>query len=132
MFIEEAIVVLRTSPDQATVFSVDGFVQDFVTFIEQGNVVETGFTEEVINMKTMVFGDIAHILVLYESSIPGKRPPTPGVDSFQLIKRGERWWIASVTNEKPTAAWPMIRSSGAIPTSRTASWRAGRSRISIR
>lgn len=107
MFIEEAIVVLRTSPDGSTVFSVDGFVQDFVTFIEEGNVTETGFTEDVIKMNTMTFGDIAHVLVLFESSIPGKRPPTPGVDSFQLIRRDGRWWIASVTNERPAEGRPI-------------------------
>ena len=107
MFIEEAVVVLRTSRDQTTVFSVEGFVEDFVTFIEQANVAETGFTEEIITMKTMVFGDIAHSLVLFESSIPGGRPPSPGVDSFQLIRREGRWWIASVTNERPTAERPI-------------------------
>ena len=107
MFIPEAVVVLRTSKEHATVFSVEGFVQDFITFIEHDEVMKTGFTEEVIKMKTMVFGDIAHLLVLYESSIPQKRPPTPGVDSFQLIRRDGRWWIASVINEKPTEAWPI-------------------------
>ena len=71
------------------------------------SVPDPGFTEEVIKMNTMAFGDIAHVLVLYESSIPGKRPPTPGVDSFQLIRRDGRWWIASVTNEKPTPEWPI-------------------------
>ncbi len=107
MFIPEAVVVLRTSVDQSTVFSLEGFVQDFVTFIEQGDVAATGFKEEVIKMNTMVFGDIAHVLVLYESSIPGKRPPTPGVDSFQLIQKDSRWWVVSVTNEKPTAERPI-------------------------
>jgi hypothetical protein len=107
VFIDEAVVVLRTSPTASTVFSLDGFVQDFVDFIERDNVEATGFTERVVAVESMVFRDIAHVLVLYESSIPGRRPPTPGVDSFELIKRDGRWKIVSVINDLPNAAHPV-------------------------
>lgn len=102
LFIPEALVVLRTSRDGSTVFSVDGFVEDFVTFIEQSDVESTGFTERILDMQTFEWGDIAHVLVLFDSDIPGDgREPRAGVDSFQLIKRDGRWWIASITNERP-------------------------------
>ena len=108
LFIPEAVVVLRTSRDGSTVFSVDGFVQDFVTFIEQANVEQTGFTERILDMRTFVWGDIAHVLVLFDSDIPGDgRDPRAGVDSFQLIKRDGRWRIASITNERPSADRPL-------------------------
>jgi hypothetical protein len=107
VFIDEAVVVLRTSPTASTVFTLDGFVQDFVNFIERDNVEATGFTERVVAVESMVFRDIAHVLVLYESSIPGRRPPTPGVDSFELIKRDGRWKIVSVINDLPNAAHPV-------------------------
>jgi hypothetical protein len=56
----------------------------------------------------MEFGDMAHVLVLYEASIPGsERPPRQGVDSFQLIKTADRWWIVSITNEIPTIDSPI-------------------------
>jgi hypothetical protein len=108
LFIDEAVVVLRTSPDASTVFSLNGFVEDFVRFIERDNVERTGFVESIIRKKTLVFGDIAHILVLYEASIPGwDRPPQQGVDSFQLIRKDDRWKIVSIINEIPTPDRPV-------------------------
>lgn len=108
LFIPEALVVLRTSRDGSTVFSVDGFVEDFVTFIEQSDVESTGFTERILDMQTFEWGDIAHVLVLFDSDIPGDgREPRAGVDSFQLIKRDGRWWIASITNERPATDRPL-------------------------
>jgi hypothetical protein len=38
LFIDEAVIVLRTTRTATTVFSVDGFVNDFVTFIERASV----------------------------------------------------------------------------------------------
>ncbi len=108
MFIDEGIVVLRTSREETTVFSVDGFVADFVRFIEGSNVIKTGFVEKILRTKPMVLGDIAHVLVLYEAWIPGgERPPQQGVDSFQLIRKEGRWWIVSITNEIPTPERPV-------------------------
>jgi hypothetical protein len=108
LFIPEALVVLRTSRDGSTVFSVDGFVEDFVTFIEQSDVESTGFTERILDTQTFEWGDIAHVLVLFDSDIPGDgREPRAGVDSFQLIKRDGRWWIASITNERPATDRPL-------------------------
>ena len=102
LFLDEAIVVLRTTRSESTQFTLEGFVQDFVNFIERSNVRQTGFVEEIIRMKSTVFRDIAHVWVLYEAQIPGReRPPTQGVDSFQLIKQDGRWWIVSVTNDLP-------------------------------
>ena len=107
-FLPQAIVVLRTSRDSTTVFTLEGFVQDFVNFIERANVRETGFRERVVKTQATVFGDMAHVLVLYEAHITGSaRPPQQGVDSFQLIRREGRWWIVSVTNEIPTPDRPV-------------------------
>ena len=108
LFIDKAIVVLRTSREDSTVFTLQGFVDDFVSFIERAKVIETGFKEEIKRMKTMVFGDIATVLVLYEASIPGrKRPPQQGVDSFSLIKKDGSWKIVSIINEIPTPNRPV-------------------------
>jgi hypothetical protein len=108
LFIPEGTVVLRTSRTETTVFSVEGFVQDFVTFIERAKVEESGFVERIVHTHGTVFGDMANIWVLYEAHIPGSaRPPQRGVDSFQLIKKDERWWIVSITNEVPTPDRPV-------------------------
>jgi hypothetical protein len=108
MFIPEAVVVLRTSREATTVFSVEGFVDDFVNFVENSPAGDRGFTEEILAMHSMVFGDMANVLVLYEAQITGSsRPPTQGVDNFSLIKKDGRWWIVAITNELPTPDRPI-------------------------
>jgi len=108
LFIKDAVIVLRTKRDETTIFSVDGFVDDFIQFIDRAQAKKTGFTEKIIRKKTVIMGDMAHILVLYEAHIPGStNPPQRGVDSFSLIKKDNRWWIISVTNEIPTLDVPV-------------------------
>ena len=103
LFLEDAVIVLRTGREATSVFDVEGFVGDFVSFIENANVKESGFAEKIVRTQPMVFGDIAHVLVLYTAEIPGSgRGPQYGVDSFQLVRKDGRWWIASVVNEIPT------------------------------
>jgi hypothetical protein len=102
LFIEDAIIVLRTSRDSCTRFTVDGFINDFKKFAAEERIQINGFSEKIIRVKKTVFGDIAHFLVLYEASIPGTDfKPQQGVDSFQLIKSDSTWRILSITNEIP-------------------------------
>ena len=105
LFLPEAVVVLRTSRTENTVFSVDGWIQDFVHFIETSRVESTGFSEKIVRTHATVFGDIAQIWVLYEAGVPGTdRPPQQGVDGFHLVRHGGRWLIASIVNELPILA----------------------------
>ncbi len=108
LFIEEAVIVLRTSRESTTAFSVDGFIEDFQNFIARAKVEETGFTEHIVRLKPMVFGDMAQVLVLYEASIPGVSPaPQQGVDNFLLIRQDGRWRIVAITNELPGPDRPL-------------------------
>ena len=103
LFIDEAVIVLRTSRDSCTVFSLEGFIDDFVNFAEHPDVNAAGFSETILKMNTLEFGNMANILVLYEAHVTGsERPPQKGVDNFSLIKKNGRWLIISVTNEIPT------------------------------
>lgn len=99
-FIPEALVVMRMGEHETAVLNVQGWIDDFVSFIETRDVMATGFSETIIKMKTTQMGDIAHVLVLYESHLPG-HPRRQGVDSFQLIRKDGRWWILSIANELP-------------------------------
>ena len=116
LFLKEAVIVLRTSRTALTAFTVDGFIKDFVDFYErpftrgEATVVpkESGFTEKVVRTKVWEFGDMAHVLVLYESQITGfSGPPQRGVDSWLLVRRDGRWLIAAATNEIVTPARPV-------------------------
>ncbi|MCO6512100.1 MAG: hypothetical protein J5I65_15045 [Aridibacter famidurans] len=107
MFINDATVTLRTGRDSTTTFSLDGWILDFVNFINDRNVKKTGFEERLVTMKPLVYGDIAHVLVLYTAYLPGvTKEPQEGVDSFHLIKKDGRWWIVSILNEIPTKDRP--------------------------
>jgi len=115
-FLKEAVIVLRTSWTALTAFSLDGFIKDFVDFYErpykrgEATVVpkESGFTEKVVRMKAWEYGDMAHVLVLYEAQITGfAMAPQQGVDSWILVRRDGRWFIAGATNELVTPARPV-------------------------
>lgn len=108
MFLPESVVVLRTSRASNSVFTLEGFVQDWLHFIERDNVEATGFTERIVRTHVTEFGDIAHVWVLYEAEIPGwDRPPQVGVDGIQLVRRDGSWLIAAITNEIPTPDRPI-------------------------
>jgi hypothetical protein len=115
-FVPEAVVVLRTSRTDTTVFTLDGFVKDFVDFYEAprkyGEATVTpranGFSEQVLETRAREFGDIAEVAVLYEARITGlSRPPTRGVDLWLLTRRDGRWRIAAVVNEVVTSDRPL-------------------------
>lgn len=107
MFIEDATVTMRTGRETTATLTLDGWILDFVNFINDRDVKKTGFEEKIVKTKTLVFGDIAHVLVLYTAQIPGvMRAPQEGVDSFHLIRKDGRWWIVSILNEIPTKDRP--------------------------
>lgn len=108
LFIDEAVIILRTNRDSTTIFDLEGFVGDFVSFIENSPVKETGFSEKIIKSEKFIFGDIAQFIVVYEVSIPGtKFKPQLGVDIFHLTKRKSAWKISSIVNEVPSEENPL-------------------------
>ena len=108
LFDPEAVIVLRTTRDKLTVFSVDGFIEDFIHFIERSDAQRTGFSERIVRMKSTVYGDMAHVLVLYEARLEDARQqPQQGVDSLGLIRRNGHWLIVSITNEICTPERPL-------------------------
>ncbi len=100
LFLPQAVVVLRTSRTATSVFSVEGFIGDFVRFDSLPAVAQHGFRESVVRLRATVYRDIAHVLVLYQAEIlGGARAPQRGIDSWELVRREGRWWIAAITNE---------------------------------
>ena len=91
LFIDEAVIVLRTSFTKMDVMDKQGFVDLFIRDIEKFKMDKTGFQEKIIRKKMTAIGEVAHCFVLYEASIPNApRPPQRGVDSFQLMKKNGR------------------------------------------
>lgn len=69
-----------------------------------------GFYEREVSRKVESFGNIAHVFSTYESRhAPGdERPFDRGINSIQLLKDGERWWLVSVywDSEGPSKPLP--------------------------
>ncbi|MCL7938401.1 MAG: hypothetical protein M8844_09585, partial [marine benthic group bacterium] len=59
---------------------------------------ESGFEEEILELKSTEFGDMAQVWVLYEARIPGVGG-NRGLDNFSLIRRAGSWSVSAITNE---------------------------------
>ena len=99
-FVEEAVIVLKTSREASTQFTVDEFIQDFKDFYQSPAVKQYGFKEEVLRLKAEVIKNMAFIAVVYASSFPNAdRPPQKGIDFWLLIRKDQSWKVVAVTNE---------------------------------
>ena len=77
----------------ARVLSVDDYIMRSTPILEKG-----GFYEREIAKRTDRFGDIAQLFSTYESRRKAE-DPTPfirGINSFQLMHDGKRWWIVTI------------------------------------
>ena len=77
----------------ARVLDVDGYIARVRPTFER-----TGFFEREIARKTEAFGNIAHLFSTYESrhTATDAAPFARGINSIQLLKDGDRWWIVTV------------------------------------
>lgn len=88
---------IPTSPNnsggsRADVQSVESFIERASPFFENN-----GFYEYEIARRVERFGDIAHVFSTYEwSRTEGGPVGGRGINSFQLVYDGERWWIVSI------------------------------------
>ena len=98
LFLPEAIIVLRSSRDALSVLSLDGFIRDFDNFYATPQVQESGFEEEILELKSTEFGDMAQVWVLYEARRPGVGG-NRGLDNVSQIRRAGSWSVSAITNE---------------------------------
>jgi len=98
LFIPEALIILRSSPDALSVLTLDGFIEDFDEFYQVPQVTEKGFKETILDLKSTEFGDMAQVWVLYEARIPDGGG-NQGLDNFSLIRLDGEWRVAAITNE---------------------------------
>lgn len=74
--------------------------------------VEIGFTEAEIGRTTEIFGNVTHVFSAYESYRYDQGEPdgpfSRGINSIQLVRFQERYWILSIT-------WDSERADNQIP-----------------
>lgn len=56
-----------------------------------------GFFETEKARRVEIYGNIAHVFSTYESRrAPGEKPFARGINSFQLLNDGKRWWVITI------------------------------------
>lgn len=110
LFIPDArLIPSRLNKDtqrvDAIVLSVDGYIARSST-----TMTTNGFFEHSIHNEVEQFGNIAHVWSTYESrhNADDATPFARGINSIQLLKDGDRYWIVNVfwDSETPTNPIP--------------------------
>ena len=88
----------------ARVLSPDDYVERSAPFLEK-----EGFFERGVSNKTEKFGHIAQVFSTYESrhNAGDAQPFQRGINSFQLVNDGKRWWIITIMWEAESLENPI-------------------------
>ena len=88
----------------AGVLTPDDYIQRNGPFLEKD-----GFHEREIGRRTEIYGNIAHVFSSYESfrNKSDKTPFMRGINSFQLINDGKRWYVVSIFWQQETTDNPI-------------------------
>ena len=68
-----------------------------------------GFFEREIARTVETYGNIAHVFSTYETfhSMSEKKPFMRGINSFQLLNDGKRWWVLTIYWQAETPENPI-------------------------
>lgn len=95
----------KDSPNVARVLSVEDYIR-----LAAPLMAKKGFFERESHRTTERFGDIAQVFSTYESryAITDAKPFERGINSFQLMFDGHRWWAVTIywQGERPDRPIP--------------------------
>jgi len=99
---------IRIAGDSAMQMDREGFIAFFSGRIKQGTL--RSFEEKELVRTGEYYGSLAQIFSTYEKrmNLADQAKPVRGINSFQLVFKKDRWWIASVTwqDESPDKPIP--------------------------
>ena len=89
---------------RARVLSPDDYVEHSAPFLEK-----EGFFERGVSNKIDHYANIAHVFSTYESrhAADDAKPFQRGINSFQLVNDGKRWWIMTIMWQGETPDTPI-------------------------
>lgn len=89
---------------RARVLTPDDYVERSAPFLEK-----EGFFERGVSNKIERFGNIAQVFSTYESrhNADDTQPFQRGINSFQLVNDGKRWWIMTIMWQAETPENPI-------------------------
>lgn len=91
-------------------------VDDFISWVDRwtaenapiGSEADEGLQEEEIHHTIHRYGDIAQVMSTYQKRVwGGDEILAQGINSFQLLHHGQRWWIVSIVWDEDYAAGPI-------------------------
>ena len=93
----------QTNVVSAKAFTPDQYIERSEPFLNQG------FFEQEISRKTQIFGSIAQVFSTYEAkkTASDEKPFMRGINSFQLLFDGKRWWIVTIYWQAETQEHPI-------------------------
>ena len=113
LFVSGALMIPNT--EQTRGVFTPHTVESFITWIDEswkrvgiGSPNDKGFAESHVAGVTEQFGDIAHVMSTYEkhrwgdSTVLGR-----GINSIQLVRKDDRWWVTSIIWDEETGAGPV-------------------------
>ncbi|NYF50013.1 hypothetical protein [Tunturiibacter gelidoferens] len=109
LFIPDARLIPATTSaasgrSDAVVLTIDGYISR-----SQGRMTTNGFFERSIHNEIEQFGNIVQVWSTYESrhSADDPAPFTRGINSFQLLKDGDRYWVVNIFWDSESPANPI-------------------------
>ena len=108
LFLPGARIRTQLKTSEATKIACDWSVAEFATAAAE-YYRRQGFWDKEVASVTETFGDIAHIMSVYESRLEGPEaaPSYSGVNSVQLLRRDGKWSIASVVFQLENPCLPI-------------------------
>lgn len=90
------LIPTSSRPDGTTgarVLDVEGYITQAGEYFEKNS-----FFEREVARRTERFGHIAHVFSTYESRhrADDPKPFARGINSFQLLYDGKRWWVVTI------------------------------------
>lgn len=94
----------QTGVFNATALTPDDYINRAGAFLEK-----KGFHEIEIGRRTEIYGNIAQVFSTYEArnKLSDPKPFMRGINSFQLLNDGQRWWIITIFWQQETPANPL-------------------------
>lgn len=88
----------------AIMLTVDGYIAR-----SSGRMTSAGFFEHSIHNEMQQFGNIVQVWSTYESrhNADDSAPFARGINSFQLLKDGDRYWVVNIFWDSETPAKPI-------------------------
>ena len=90
--------------NDAVFLTIDGYIAR-----SNGRLTSDGFFERSIHNETEQFGNIVQIRSTYESRhhLDDAKPFVRGINSFQLLKDGDRYWVVNIFWDAESATKPI-------------------------